>query len=243
MKEILSYLKDKKSTLQASFNFIGDSELLRILKNEELDEKTYNFTESAALKIRFGNQYYQKLDLENAYKIINDWGGIHGFKKNEKNNDKLSKFISKLNNNQQPNLTKEEFSTISSLSKVSFFYDINRFCIYDSRVIYALNWIILKTNSTMKFFPIPSGRNKIIVDYPIDALINFLLLQQGKNLENEFYNYAEAYQKYNNLMLELTKELFDEKEKYPFFTEMLLFSMIKEELVEEIKQNIKIQIN
>jgi hypothetical protein len=72
--------------------------------------------------------------------IINNWGGIRGFKQNNRNVEKIKQYKKQL---EKRKLTKECFSTISSLSKVSSFLDPENFVIYDSRVIYTLNWLIL----------------------------------------------------------------------------------------------------
>ncbi|MGP9668408.1 hypothetical protein ACT3TV_09865, partial [Psychrobacter sp. AOP31-A1-22] len=41
-------------------------------------------------------------------------------------------------------LSKKNFETISSLSKVASFLDPEKYFIYDARVAYSLNWLILK---------------------------------------------------------------------------------------------------
>lgn len=146
-------------------------------------------------------------------------------------------------------LTTDSFSIISSLSKIASFLDINIFSIYDSRVIYTLNWIILKTNSypCIKYFPQPAGRNKIIANYDICSLINLYYLTNYDlyDYDSLYYKQYEAYHVYCKMLVSLNNYLWesDEQRKYPFYTEMILFGLSTSIVLEEIKKEVKIAFN
>lgn len=94
--------------------------------------------------------------------IVQDWGGI----KTHKDFDTLSIAMEK-----------NSLDRISSWSKIASFQNIKTKIIYDSRVIYTLNWIIYKynkeTNNASKYLFQPSGRNKLLTLLPVDSIINF----------------------------------------------------------------------
>ena len=92
--------------------------------------------------------------------IVRDWGGI-------KTGD-----IDKLLNTIQNNSYKIE--GIASRSKYYSFNDPENFAIYDARVIYSLNWLLLKYKSDA-FFPDLTGRNTLMnpLDYTMDILLKY----------------------------------------------------------------------
>ena len=207
----------------------------------EIANTKNTFEQNKLLKKSACKRYDKNISLDEAYWIINEWGGIGSFRKNDENNIKIIGFLDKLKSD-NINLTKKEFSTISSLSKISFFYDVEKYCIYDSRAIYSLNWIIYKTNPQgMKFFPMPSGRNRIIANFPMEAIINFSMIGLGEtNFQDYYYSHTEAYKKYNDLMNNLCQKLFADDPK-PFFTEMLLFGIADNYVHEDMKKEIEIK--
>jgi hypothetical protein len=71
--------------------------------------------------------------------IVVKWGGI---KSNLSKND-IDTFL---------NSEKPKFERIASTSKVGSFLYPNSHIIYDSRVAYSLNWILLIKTSRIKFF-------------------------------------------------------------------------------------------
>lgn len=173
--------------------------------------------------------------------IINKWGGINGFKENEKNKNKIKKFKDEL---KKGKLTRDTFSTISSLSKLSSFWDCKNYAIYDSKVIYSINWLILKLSQQKKYFPIPSGRNKVIANYNIDTVIR--LFHKDRKDDELYYSYKEAYNIYCELIrdwsLKLWSDKHSERQQYPFYLEMLLFLVADKEIFEDIKKSISITI-
>jgi hypothetical protein len=246
MNKIYEYLieAEKDKTYQDIFGADNSKLKDRACEEEwqEILSASTLFEQNKQFKMSACKKYNKNISLPEAYWIINDWGGIGSFKKNERNNNKISNFLVKLKKDNF-HLTRSEFSTISSLSKISFFHDIEKYCIYDSRVIYSLNWITYKTDEPgVKFFPMPNGRNKIIANFPMEAIIKFSLLGRGEtNFSKYYYSHKEAYNKYNELMNNLSIKLFGNTAK-PFFTEMLLFGIADKYVHQDMKKEIEIKI-
>lgn len=203
-----------------------------------------HFERNEALKFKLTEYFKQNpsnvTDLH--FWIINDWGGIRNFKNTEKNRSKIRDFKTEVKNGR---LTRSSFSTISSLSKLSSFWDSENFIIYDSRVIYSLNWLILKLSKEKRYFPTPAGRSEVIASYNIDTVIR--LFHKNKNLEEDLYvSYKEAYHKYCHLMKEwsliLWNDNYPKRRQYPFYLEMLLFVIADKEIYEDMKKSINIEI-
>jgi hypothetical protein len=160
--------------------------------------------------------------------IINEWWWIKSFKMNQYNIDKIRKFKIQLWKNK---LSKDSFNTISSLSKIASFLRPKDFVIYDSRVIYTLNRLILKYENreslTYKYYPIPNGRNKIISDFDIKTIINL------KHIKN--YKYCDFIKSTVNQVFWPNAE--------PYELEMLLFTIADKEIFQDIKKHIKLSIS
>jgi hypothetical protein len=181
---------------------------------------------------------YSDSDLN--FWIINIWGGIRTFKRTDRNIKKIDKFKNQLRTRK---MSKDSFGTISSLSKISSLIDPDNFVIYDSRVIYAINWLILATNTkTLKFFPMPTGRNKVIVDFDMNTIIHLIHLKKYKNKEPIFYSYQEAYFKFCDLMKDLSIKIFGLNSK-PYLSEMLLWTISDKEIFNELTKSIKVKLN
>ena len=185
--------------------------------------------------------------------IIKDWGGIRGI-----SNPTIKEIVKKINDKNY------HFDNISSWSKIHSFKNINTDIIYDSKVIYSINWLILKLNiEDYKFFLQPLGRNRKLSTFPIDSIINYIhsdelnMDKKGEKItESVYYKKTEVYTKYRDLIhlinqnlwgdieLDLSK-LIGEKiplKDYPFFTEMLLFNMSDRVIFEDIRKSIEINI-
>jgi hypothetical protein len=166
-----------------------------------------------------------KQDYALLYWIIKDWGGISAFKspsESQKNLDRIDSFFSCLDSGDP--LPSELFNIIPSLSKLSSFWDPEKYVIYDNRAIYTLNYIIYKANEQgagLKYFPIKGGsRNKMITEKPIEILI-------GKYNRSEFYSEETAYYIYCDLIIALNALLYPDHSDEPYRTEMLLFTKIE----------------
>jgi len=174
--------------------------------------------------------------------IIKDWGGI----KTANDNDTIF-LINEFLHSQKPS-----FNRIASSSKVGAYLYPDRNVIYDSRVAYSLNWIILSENAGQQFFPIPEGRNSKMSAFDLNVLIrlknitnyqpNSIELLDNRlfinNIDKKiFINKKDAYYELKNLIKIINRELWKgdiEKEQNLYYTEMLLFSIADREVFMEI---------
>lgn len=174
--------------------------------------------------------------------IIKDWGGI----KTASDNDTIT-LINDFLIQDRPN-----FNRIASSSKVGAYLFPDRKIIYDSRVAYSINWIILSENAGQQFFPIPEGRNSKMSAFDLNVLIRLKNISvykptDIKNFDNRlfiknsdkklFINKKDAYYELNNLVKQINKKLWQgnsEKEQNLYFTEMLLFSIADREVFMDI---------
>ena len=174
--------------------------------------------------------------------IINQWGGIKNFKNSDKNRKKINVFENEVSNGR---LTRSTFSTISSLSKLSSFWDCKNYVIYDSRVIYSLNWLILKLSKEKRYFITPAGRSDVIANYNIDTVIR-LFHKDIIHVEDLYYSYKEAYHRYCDLMKEWSLKIWGDdhsnRKQHPFYLEMLLFVIADKEIFKDMKECIDITI-
>ena len=150
------------------------------------------------------------------------------------------------------NQDKPNFKRIASSSKVGAYLFPDRNVIYDSRVAYSLNWIILSENAGQLFFPIPEGRNSKMSAFDLNVLIRLknITHYQPKSIEHLdhrlymknadkklFINKNEAYSELNNLIKSISEKLWtgdNEKKQNLYYTEMLLFSIADREVFLDI---------
>lgn len=245
MKNVIEKLKEYANRIDLSvrFDFIFDSSDSIFTESETqslLGEKTL-FEQNVRLKWIMKKKYEQTTDPDSLdFWIINNWGGIRGFKPNSRNKEKVKTFRNQL---LKRKLTKDSFSTISSLSKISSFIDPDNYVIYDSRVIYTLNWLILTCENqeafNEKYFPMPSGRNKIISDFDMKTIVNLFHIPEYTNEQPLFISQQQAYFDYCDFVKKATTEVFGGNGK-PYELEMLLFILADREIFQELKEKIKI---
>lgn len=196
-----------------------------------IPENCSNFEKNVYLKENLKTQL-KKDYLNTAYWIINVWGGIKGFKQNEKNDEILIAFRKKIEEGINT-LNKNEFDIISSLSKIASFYCPEKYTIYDSRVVYSLNWFIFINKIDSKFFPQPIGRNKTMEEYNQKTIFN---LSERKI---EYYEPQESYIVYCELLNQIA--MYNSNIKN-YNIEMFLFSIADNLVIEDIKSSLKISI-
>lgn len=238
--KLKQYLNIVKLDERFNSSFKISPSLFSEIEIEELNKVTNTFERNIKLKKVIKDKASGSYDFTNLnFWIVNDWGGIRTFKQNERNINKIKKFSTQLKNSR---LTKDTFDTISSLSKISSFIEPDNYVIYDSRVIYAINWLIMTSGkSEVKYFPMPIGRNQKLVDFDINTIIHLTHLEKYQNGQL-FYNYQFAYFEFCKLIKELSKAIFEEKEKEPYYLEMLLFTIADNEIFCELKSHTKIEI-
>lgn len=174
--------------------------------------------------------------------VIKDWGGIT----TARDNDTISLIKEFLSTD------KPTFNRIASSSKVGAYMFPDKNVIYDSRVAYSLNWIILSANAGQQYFPIPEGRNSKMSAFDLNVLIrlkNIVAYQATdiKHLDHRFFiknsdkkifiNKKDAYAELNNLVKKINQKLWKgdkDKEQNLYFTEMLLFSIADREVFMDI---------
>ena len=185
--------------------------------------------------------------------IIKTWGGIKGIK-----DSTIGGIVENINSGIYP------FENISSWSKVHSFKNIDTDIIYDSKVIYSINWLILQLQSNEhKFFYQPMGRNRKLTTFPIDSLVNYKysdLIDMKKKGEgatrNVYYAKSQVYTKYKDIIHLINKELWGNEsidlskingkiiymKDYPFFTELLLFNMADDVIFRDVRNKVAIKI-
>ncbi|WP_158978025.1 hypothetical protein [Cellulophaga sp. L1A9] len=259
INKIVNYLKQYKNQLPELYtwnpkieklialNVITSKDIL-VLNGLSFYEKEILLKQKLHVKL---NVYFES-DKELFYKlclwIIKDWGGILG----AKDTDTLT-VIDNFLNSESPS-----FKRIASTSKVGAFMFPEKYIIYDSRVAYALNWIILSENTGSHFFPIPNGRNSKMMAFDMNVLIRLKHLENycPESLEDMderqyvkrrdktlFIPEKEAYLELNKLIRAISAELWEgEQAKMLYYTEMLLFSIADREIFDDITKRIKLNI-
>ena len=245
MKNVIEKLKEYSTQIDLSnrFDFIVDPSDSIFTESETqslLSEKNL-FDQNVRLKWILKEKYEKTTESNSLdFWIINNWGGIRGFKPNDRNKEKVKTFRKQL---LKRRLSKDSFSTISSLSKISSFIDPDNYVIYDSRVIYTLNWLILTCENqeafNEKYFPMPSGRNKIISDFDMNTILNLFHISEYTKEQSLFISQQQAYFDYCDFVKKATTEVFGNGTK-PYLLEMLLFTLADKEIFEELKEKIKI---
>ena len=89
---------------------------------------------SGKLNGSFDNEYANKW-------IVHEWGGIKSFKIDER----VSNFKKELGKGE---LNRQSYTIISSLSKIASFVNPKEYFVYDSRVAYSLNVLIMEYNQS-----------------------------------------------------------------------------------------------
>lgn len=112
--------------------------------------------------------------------------------------------------------------------------DHQAYAVYDSRVIYSLNWLLFKYSTLKEFYPQPIGRNADITQYELNTIFN--LFDGPVN----YKNHRIAYHDYCQLMKKLSMEVYAKSE--PYWAEMLLFILAPKYIVNDIKSSLQIAL-
>ena len=259
--KIISYLKAYKDDLHQLYNWNvkldGLVEMKIINKNElkELNKKNTFYREiTLKKKLNFLLKQSYINDKEKFYKlclwIVKDWGGIK-----TGSEAAINKLVEEFLNSE-----KQQYKRIASTSKVGAFMYPEKFLIYDSRVAYSLNWIILSEGAGKYFFPIPSGRNSKMMAFNMDVLIRLKKIDNYRSiktseLENKqyinnkdkthFIPKKEAYFELTKLVKEINNKLWkeDKWKEMLYFTEMLLFAIADRQIYNDITKRVSLIIN
>ncbi|MFA6072394.1 MAG: hypothetical protein WC810_27850, partial [Janthinobacterium sp.] len=131
-------------------------------------------------------------------------------------------------------LTRSTFASISSLSKLSSFWEPARYAIYDSRAIFSLNWLIFRYCEEKHLFPQPIGRSTAISDYDTQTLFRL----SGTN--HRYRSHKTAYHDYCSFLQDLSEEVYGNRR--PYFVEMLLFLAAPVNIIDDIKRSVTVTI-
>lgn len=192
-----------------------------------------NFEQNIYLKENLKNVLILTGSLNHFYWIIQQWGGIASFKKNDLNDAKIIKFLAEL---EKKALTKISFERISSFSKVASFLNPNDYVIYDSRVIYALNWLLFNYAPHVNLFVQPQSRNSELVKYDMQTIFRL----SGK--KHIFRSHKNAYHEYCDLMKILSIDVYGVGSQ-PYLLEMLLFNIAPNAILKDIEKRVSVKIN
>lgn len=257
--KIVEYLKKYKEDLPKLYTWRAKIEKLvdlGVIEDYELTElnNLNSFNREIILKDRVNIKIHEayKNDIETFNKlclwIIKDWGGILTAKDND-TIELITTFLSS---------EKASYKRIASASKVGAYMYPEEYIIYDSRVAYSLNWIILSENAGDIYFPIPSGRNSKMTSFDMNVLIRMKYIenyvpenicdmdkrQYIKSRDKSLYiPDGDSYSELNHLIKEINSKLWEgEKATKLFYTEMLLFSIADREIFKDITETIGIEI-
>lgn len=257
--KIVSYLDRFKSDLPTLYNW--NAKIDRLVELETLTDREVKeinaltpYEKELKLKKIVGQKLNDSLEsnddlfIKLSLWIIKDWGGISAARDSDTRNLIFDFF----------NQDKPSFYRIASSSKVGAFLSPEENAIYDSRVAYSLNWIILSENAGKQYFPIPEGRNSKMAAFDLNVLIRLKNISNYqstdiKHLDNQlfiknadkkiFIDKKDAYLEFKNLMKLISENLWSgdkEKEQNLYFTEMLLFSIADREVFMDITNRYRI---
>ena len=155
--------------------------------------------------------------MKTALWIIRDWGGI----KRYSNVNKLVQLGCTVCKKDSLSMNQ-----VSSLSKVASFLDPENYAVYDSRVVYTLNWFIFSNGLADKFFFQPRGRSSKIRKEDQDIIFNAVLKKVCYLYEDECYaKYIEVLKGASKLLggIEIYK------------IEMFLFAIAPSQIYKQVK--------
>ena len=196
-------------------------------------EHDSGYKKNIYLKENFKETILNDETLKSHYWIVQDWGGIGSFKKNDKNNIRIKTFLHELEKN---SLTRNTFECISSLSKIASFINPEKYAIYDSRAIYTLNWLLFNHSSSSELFPQPIGRSADLSKYDMQTI--FRLTKRPLS----YKSHKVAFHQYCELLMKLTPQVFGENSKL-YKVEMLLFMVAPTSIVGQIESSVSVTIN
>lgn len=175
---------------------------------------------------------YSEPYFERCFWIINTWGGISAFKDSDKTREKIQEFAETY---EQEEISSDLFAVISSLSKLAAFWDYERFAVYDSRVIFSLNWLLFLYAPAHRLFPQPEGRNQRIRQYHMPTI---LALHGDKR---DFYPDKEAFYRYCQLLKECAAQIYGDDRRIHEI-EMFLFKEADLYICDDMQERLSLTI-
>ncbi|WP_052444510.1 hypothetical protein [Flammeovirga sp. OC4] len=252
---IVEALQPYKEELASLYSWKSDlSRLveLQVISTSELDELLQLPIFEKEIRVKkivhdalhsFYQQDKEKFEELSMWLIVN-WGGIRAANRE----DTLPIVYNFIEKGEKP------FSRIASYSKVASFMYPEECIIYDARVAYTLNWILLSREASTQFFPMPLGRNSKMNAFDIEVLLRLKHKERYQidsplamekqfiaNRDKQLYiPKDEAYPKMNQLIKAIHLELWQDGRKELYYTEMLLFSMADTFVTKEIVESVDV---
>lgn len=241
---IVKYLRQYTSQLDNykwKSKFIGLNQFIEKKQFDKFNLLEDNFNKTIELKNILSDKllYYYENEKpkfnELSLWIIRKWGRI------SKGDDKtlldlIDKFVESKG--------KTDLKRISSKSKVLGFMYPKEFIIYDSRIAFAMNLVLLLSYSSpsiQKYFPVPDTLNTKLKAFDLYSLIRSKTIRKTtkfprREAEKRYFCSDEtAYIEMNKLVIAINKKLWDnERKNEPFYTQMLLFTIADTILLDEI---------
>lgn len=227
------FSKEDLDSFSGLTNFASNVHLKTLLSNKIINAKSKN--ESDTLK-----QIFEW--------TVHDWGGIRNGRNKIDNLYEMGVEAIETEN--------LKFKRIASTSKILSFFKPTHHIIYDSRIAYSLNTIMLLVDASDKYFPVPAGTNSKMNAFNIEVLIrlkykpNAYLRSGSKKLISNadktlFFNENEAYSIIKDTIQKINKSIYiDDQDKAdkPFYTEMLLFGIADTFIYDLIFRNVNVEI-
>jgi hypothetical protein len=192
-----------------------------------LDKTENNFSKNILIKEIVSNKLNKLKSKDNVLEyynwIVRDWGEITRFNKSIAT---IDEFFNQLDSEK---IKSEFYNTISSLSKIAFFTFPQKYFIYDSRVAYVLDWILIQSKRETLFFYVPEGRNSFLKKYNMDGIIS--------STNGKYLNKSYTYFIYNKLIEKIFVNIkeFDKAHYVEMFL-WGLFDKIKPEIQKYIEK-------
>lgn len=190
-----------------------------------------SFERNLYLKQHLKDSFDGDSDLRTSLWIIQDWGSIKTFKDTAQNRQRIATFYAQL---QKQRLTKDTHGVLPSLSKLAAFRWPEKYSIYDSRAVFALNWLLFCHTPEPKLFPQPPGRSRALMEVDTHTLFRL----SGRRYT--VHSHRSAYFEYCDLLSRLSSEALGKAE--PYYAEMLLFVAAAEWIPRDIRDRTTVTI-
>ena len=230
MDTLIEYLRDlaKAIPLETAFDWEMPAELpIDIPADVE-----GAFSQNVYLKENLAPLLEHDHEMTIHYWIIREWGGIRAFQVGDRNNQRIRTFKEEVRGGR---LTRATFDAISSLSKLSSFWEPERYAIYDSRAIFSLNWLIFRHCNEKQLFPQPIGRSSAISNYDTQTLFRL------SKTDHKYRSHRTAYHDYCVLLQDLSAQIYDNRR--PYYVEMLLFLAAPTKIIDDINGSVTVTIS
>ena len=229
MDTLIEYLRDLAKAIPLETSF--DWEMPAGLPIDIPADVEGAFSQNVYLKENLAPLLEQDHELTIHYWIIREWGGIRSFQVGDRNNQRIRTFKKEV---QRGRLTRDTFGAISSLSKLSSFWEPEKYAIYDSRAIFSLNWLIFRHCKYKQLFLQPPSRGAII-KYDTQTLFRL------SKTDHEYRPYRTAFHDYCALLQNLSEQIYNNQR--PYYVEMLLFLAAPNYIIADIENSVAVTIS